>query len=593
MVSTEIKLVQKLDFITQGLSVSANVSYDTYALSTGPSITDSGNQGQALYTYINPNILDAKTRQDTLNATFYYATAGATGIRDFDFVLQPWTVSSEAVTSGSLARTLFYQATANYARTFGDHDVSSLFLFNRRQNATGAEFANYREDWVGRVTYNYNDKYFAEFNGAYNGSEKFSSKYRFGFFPSMALGWMISNESFMDQFEWLSKFKIRGSIGQVGSDAGIPRWGYVGSWNTRTGVAASTYTFDPLGTIYASPYQAYIEGTIPNFDIRWETAVKRNIGAEISIMDRLVTLDLDLFKDNRKDIFMTATRRNIPNYFGANAVPANLGATETKGYEIELGVNKTWTNGLGLWIKLGMTKASDVVTKSEDPQLLFDYQKAVGFAISQTRATLRSGFMNNWDDVFASAPSASAMIQRLPGDWDVIDFNGDGVIDSYDSAPYGYPTRPQKTYNGVIGGNYKGFAFVIQFYGVRNINLSPYIKTPSLTRWVAVSEELRDYWTPENTGAYYKAPRLTTGSSTGDWSIQDASFVRLKTMEISYTLPSKLTQHAGLSNCRIYLNGNNLIFWSDFPADFETGSVDINDAYPTYKLMNMGIDISF
>jgi len=593
-VSTELKLVQKLDFFTKGLSVSGNVSYDTYVISVGPSIQDSGNQGQALYTYINPNIIDAKTRQDTLNATFYYATAGATGINDFDFVLRPWTVASESVSSGSLQRILFYQTSVNYGRTFGNHDVSGLLLFNRRQYATGGDFTSYREDWVGRVTYNYKDTYFTEFNGAYNGSEKFSSKYRFGFFPSMALGWMVSNEPFMEQFTWLDKFKIRGSIGQVGSDAGISRWGYVGSWNTRSGNAATSWFEDPVtGTIYASPYISYIEGNIANPDIRWETAIKRNLGFEISALERLVTFDLDMFRDNRKDIFMTSSRRNIPNTFGADAVAANLGATKTWGYEAELGINKTWASGFGVWAKFGMTGVKDEVTKSEDPALAFDYQKVVGKAISQRYSTIRNGYMNNWDDVFASVPATSAMNQRLPGDWDIVDFNGDGVIDTYDSAPFAYPTRPAKTYNAVLGTNYKGFSFMVQFFGVKNICLSPYVVTPSTTRWVPVSEELADYWTPQNTDAYYKAPRLTTSSAAGDWSVLDASFVRLKTVELSYTVPSKMTKFAGIAATRVYLNGNNLILWSDFPADIETGSIDIQNSYPTYKLINLGLEVTF
>jgi len=193
-IATDVKLVQKLDFITKGLSVSANLSYDQFILTDGPTINDNGNQGQALYTYINPAILDAKTRQDTLNNYFYYATAGLGGKNDFDWAMVPWTTNAEAVANGSLERSLFYQAAINYGRQFGKHDVSGLFLVNRRENNTGSGFPNFREDWVGRATYAYNSKYFVEFNGAYNGSEKFSKKYRFGFFPSMALGWMLSKE---------------------------------------------------------------------------------------------------------------------------------------------------------------------------------------------------------------------------------------------------------------------------------------------------------------------------------------------------------------------------------------------------------------
>ena len=592
--STEAKLVQKLDFITEGLSVSANVSYDTYVTTSGPNINDGGNQGQALYTYINPAILDARNYQDTLNATFYYATAGATGINDFDFVLRPWTIGSESFSNNGLERSLFYQASANYARTFGRHDITGLALFNRRQNASGGNFPSYREDWVGRVTYSYNNRYFAEFNGAYNGSEMFSAKYRFGFFPSMAFGWLISDENFMKQYEWLSKLKLRGSIGQVGDDSNIPRWGYVSSWIfPGTGNAATSTFVDEDGTVFNSPYKTYREGTIANPEIRWATTIKRNIGAEVSILNRLVTLDLDIFKDNRRDVFISGTSRNIPNFFGAPAVSANLGSTETKGYEVELGFNKSFANKLDVFFKVGMTNAKDRVTLYEDPLLLPAYQKVTGFQIGQTYTQIRSGFMNNWDDVYSSAPAESKMNERLPGDWDIVDFNADGIINSFDSAPYGFPSRPQKTFNTVAGFSFKNFSFMAQLFGTKNINLRPYIVSPGLTRWTPVSELLRDYWTPENTDANYKAPRLYTTSNAGDFGVRDASFLRLKTVELSYTLPQNITKYAGLSSARVFVNGNNLFFWSDFPSDFETGSVDIQNAYPTFKIINMGIDLSF
>ena len=589
MIASDVKLTQKLDFITKGLSVAANVSYDQYILSDGPSLNDNGNQGQALYTYINPKILDAKTRQDTLNNTFYYTTAGAVGKNDFDYVMMPWTVSSEAVDSTKLERSLFYQASINYARDFGKHSVTGLFLFNRRENASGAAFPNYREDWVGRATYNYNSKYFVEFNGAYNGSEKFSSKYRFGFFPSMALGWMLSSENFMKKYEWLSKLKIRGSVGQIGNDAGIPRWGYIGSWNT----GGAMQVYDTGGTIVNSSYPTYKEGTIPNFNIQWETAIKRNIGLEIAVLDRLLTLDVDVFKDNRKNIFMGGERRNIPNYFGAQAVSANLGETETQGYEIQMGFNKNWKNNVGIWAKVGISHATDLITKSEDPLYQPAYQKLVGFPIAQTRTTIRTDYMNNWDDVFGSSPGTANMIQRLPGDWDINDFNGDGIINTYDSAPYQYTQRPINTYNASVGFNFKNLSGMVQFYGVNDITLSPYIVTPGQTRWVPVSEELRDFWTPQHTESFYQAPRLTTSSAWGDWLYQDASFLRLKTAEIAYNLPTKTVKLLGLSSCRIYARGNNLFLWSKFPADFETGTVDIQNAYPTYRTYTLGIDLQF
>ena len=185
------------------------------------------------------------------------------------------------------------------------------------------------------------------------------------------------------------------------------------------------------------------------------------------------------------------------------------------------------------------------------------------------------------------------MDKRLPGDWDINDFNGDGVINNFDSEPFGYTQNPQFTYNATFGFSYKNFDIMVQFFAVRNITLSPYLVSPSMIRYTAVSAEYRDYWTAENTDAFYKAPRVTTSSSTGDFLNWDASMTRLKSAEISYRLPAKLTKRLGILSTRVYISGNNLILWSKFPEDRETGSVSYLNSYPAYKTIDMGIDVTF
>lgn len=587
-INTDIKLIQKLDFITEGLSTSANVSYDLYIGSVGDDIQDGGNQGQTLYKFVDPSILDAQTADDSLAAITWFTSVGSLGINEFDWVAQPWTVDPERTDNNSLMRALFYQLSLNYVRTFNNHDVSGLVLFNRRENATGAEFKHYREDWVGRVTYSFKSKYLAEVNGAYNGSEKFASKYRFGFFPSVALGWVISNEKFMD-YSWLDKFKIRGSLGKVGSDAGIPRWVYQESWSR--GPQDTQFTNEDGRNDYYSPYYQYFEGVIANPDLTWETALKRNVGVEISVLNSLFALNVDVFKDNRSNIFMSGSKRNIPATFGASPVPANIGETETKGFEIELNIRKSINRDFTTWAKLSMTRASDLVTKAEDPELMPDYMKEVGYAIGQNKTQIRSGFLNNWDDVYASS-SFENNRYKLPGDWDIIDYNSDGLVNTYDNIPYGFPSRPQNTYSTMLGLDYKNFSFMVQFYGQTNITSNIDLGAPG-PFFSLVSEYYRDYWTPDNTDAYYKAPRVVTGSSGGDFSMWDGSFLRLKTVDLSYTLPRYWARVLGLSGARIYLQGNNLLFWSDLPHDSEGGSFDIFASYPMFRRFNIGVNIGF
>lgn len=608
-IGSDFKLEQKLDFVTEGLSVNGRISFDNYFGSVGPNIIDGGNQGQTLFKYIDPSILNATTEADSLAAISYFYPNGALPVNDYDWILRPWRINPESPTSGALRRSIFYQLSLNYDRNFGMHDVSGLFLFSRRKDAIGANFPSYQEDWVGRITYAYNEKYLFEVNGAYNGSEKFGPGYRFGFFPSMAAGWMISNEEFLDHLEWLTKLKIRGSVGMVGSDAGIPRWGYLDSWITgddrvlRFGTVGQAYfgandgyfsgTWDPR-SMY-SIYPAFREGTIANPDINWETALKKNIGLELSLFENVFSLEADYFHDRRDNIFMTSNRRNIPDYFGAPPVPANIGKTKTSGIELDAMHRYNITSDFGYWVRLSLTRAQDVILKAEDPEGFPAYQKTEGFAIGQTKTQIRSDIATSWDDVYAQT-SLENNQYKLPGDWDIIDFNGDGLISTYDNIPYGFPNnRPQNTYSSFLGVDYKNFSFMVQFYGVTNITqvIKPNNDTPKLEPQSNLSELSVDYWHPSNPDAVFRAPRVGTSSPIGDFYYYDGSFLRLKTAEISYSLPDYLLSHVGLSSMRLYVNGNDLLFWSDLPFDNERGSLDQTAAYPKLKHINVGVDVSF
>ncbi len=590
-IGIDLKLDQELNFITEGLKINMNVAWDNYVVSNGPNILDGNNQGQAIYEYQNPEIINATTRQDSLNNIFIFNPTGLGEINEFDIIPVPWRLSNEYVEGGTLQRSLFYQAGLNYDRNFGRHSISGLALFNRREDTSGSSFTNYREDWVGRIAYNFDSKYLVEFNGAYNGSEKFSPEYRFGFFPSAAVGWMVSNEKFMEKYSWLDKLKLRLSVGKVGSDRGIPRWGYIGSW-TNPGRSTRAFYSLETGTYPYSPYSTFYEGTIPNENLRWETATKKNLGIEFLVLQKF-SLDIDVFQDDREDIFMTAGRRNIPATFGAAPVPANLGKTQSKGFEIALGANNYNYDGWGYNATFFITRASDVILEMEDPILLDDYQKNEGFQIGQARTQVSSGVLNNWDDIYASAPIATNQQYRLPGDWDIVDYNSDGIVDNYDVLPYGFPSRPEFTYTANLGGNYKNLSLMVQFTAVTNVTLRSQILSAGQTEYTIVSSQLNDYWTPENPeGTFYKAPRLSTSSPAGQLGLYDGSFLRLKTAEIAYRLDGRWIRNIGISNLQMTISGNNLLFWSKMPEDRESGNFDIHNAYPTYRQINLGIKLS-
>lgn len=587
-VNTDFVLKQKLDFITEGLSFRGLFAYDNLFYSTG-GISDSGN---AFQRYIDPEIINMP--EGGSEEDYIFGTVLDGGINDFDWVQQP--IIHRAETSNDLAsayRRMFFQNQLNYARVFNKHDVGSTLVMTREQFAEGSMFPRYREDWVARITYAYNDRYLFETNGAYNGSEKFGKEYRFGFFPSIAIGWVISNEKFL-QRDWLDNLKFRYSIGKVGNDNfNAPRWAYQTQWeiDDRTNFGAPNNV--------SSPYAQYTEAVIGNPNLQWETALKQNLGVEFAVFENKIDLTADFFRDHRTNIFMSAGQRNIVDYFGARPVSANLGETKSQGYELSLNVQNHY-QGLHYWANVSFTHAKEEVIFREDPALLPDYQKAQGFQIGQTRNAVSEGYVDNWDEVYATTEWQVQNGNKLPGDQRLVDFNGDGVINSFDSAPYGYPTRPQNTYNYSFGLDYKGFSIMAQFYGVYNVHrrygwfTMPYSDPSEFV----VFENSLDQWTPENTDASWPAQRTNRSYVydnfySGDRWMVDGSFLRLKTAEIAYTLSPAFLKDMGASSARVYLNGNNLLFWSKMMDDQEGHGATSGAGYPAYRRINLGLNVNF
>lgn len=569
-VTTDFVLMQNLDFLLEGLSLQGSFSYDSELFS------NSGNYGSG---YLSKHI--AEDGSVTYDPT--------KGVNEFDFVFRPNWKDPELIRSQDLSRSyrrMFYQIQANYARTFGLHDVAITALMNREEYAIGSMFPRYREDWVSRLTYNYDGRYLFETNGAYNGSEKFGPGYRFGFFPSIALGWLITNEQFMEPVSWLNKFKVRYSIGKIGSDNfDSPRWAYETNW----GIDGGGNTYFGYPTPVTSPFTQYKQIVVGNPALQWEVATKQNLGFETGLWNNLFQLNLDLFKENRDKIFMSSSMRNIPAYFGAKPVAANLGETISHGYEVELLFRKNTKSGFNYYGTYNLTYAKDKVIYREDPQNLPWYMKSEGFQMGQTKTQITTGLIKNWDEVYATPKGESNVNYRLPGDAIILDFNGDGIINSYDNAPYGFPSNPQYTYNFMLGVDYKGFGAMLQFYGVFNTTRSNSLSSVTGRYPLSFDFIATDYWTPENLDARWKAPRVESTTANGNLNLLDGSFFRLKTAEISYTLDSRWIKQFSLSSLKLFVNGNNLFFWSDLPEDRERSF----QGYPTMRRVNFGFSADF
>ena len=596
--NSDFHLEQQFDFLTKGLSAKASLYYDNQIISEG-GIYDQANhirasEGNTPEKTINPDLY----RGPDQDPSEYTTNWPITGSYPFDWVYSPWTIRTEVIgpayweSTIPVTRRIMYQFQVNYARRFGKHNVSAMGLVKREEYARGSMFKNYREDWVFRTTYDYNAKYFFEFNGAYNGSEQFGPGYRFDFFPSLAVGWTVSNEKFWN-IRQINRLKFRYSTGMVGDDniSGGQRWLYMSQ--------LSYGGYARLGqlTNVSSPYTWYKESVVGNPDIHWEKAKKNNFGIELGAFKDLITVIYDIYSENRTDILLDGSSRSIPPFFGTVPPSANIGEVKSHGQELEVRFDKRTRTGWRYWMNVALSRNINKIINRDDPELLDPHLKAAGYPIGQTKTLVRAGFYNNWDEVYASVPMETNDKDKLPGYYNIIDFNGDGVIKSSDDrVPWGYSEIPQNTCNIQTGVGYKGLSIMIQLYGVNNAT-----RTFTMDNFTGntncVFGHAKDYWSKDNLDASSFLPRWkTSGEFIGDYYVYDASYWRLKTAEISYTFGSKMLDKFGLSSLRVFLNGNNLFFWSDLPDDREvawSGGSASGGTYPTVKRVNFGIDVTF
>ena len=578
---TDLVVDQDLKFITKGLSFNGRVSFDNSFQTLGPDFIESG-------------VVFMSVRAENPEDTVFILPGGAGNLRNnYNYVRRPYSVDSEGLSNGSINRILTYQTSLNYKRSFGKHNVSGLAMLQRREETpyrfSGLvdQFTSKREDWIGRVTYGYDNRYFAEINSAYNGSQNFVGANRFAFFPSFGAGWVISNEKFFEPLnKTLSYLKLRYSYGRVGSDQGIIRGQYLGGYGS-TG-AFSQFGYPNIQNLY--PIR--IEETIANPDIRWETATKQNIGIETTWLRDLLSVNFDYYWEERDGIFMSADQRNIPDFFGADPVAANIGKTRTWGWEFEAILRKYFNNGFNFFTKFNYNFAKDEVVFREDPDLAPDYQKLAGYQIDQTRTQLHNGYVGSWDEMYTTVLGDNNA-QRLPGDYRIIDYNADGVIDPDDGVPFGFPSRPQFQGNLTTGFGYKDFSFQIQLVGVHNVSRVVARGEYSLGYSIVFPYHLDESWTPSTAQtAEYPHIRYQTGSPKGNYWVRDASYLRLQSMEIAYDLKLDVFRSIGMRSVRIFVNGNNMYLWTRLDEDRDGGNFQ-RENYPRIARYNMGATINF
>jgi TonB-linked SusC/RagA family outer membrane protein len=599
-VNSDFQLVQKLDAITKGLSIKGKVSYDILAATTGPNVIDNNVLtkyiSKDIINEIQPGITEAELKEiENRYTTWVFPSSPSSG---YDYYSQPFTYSNEtAFTDANVDRfyrSLNYELSLNYNRDFGKHTVGGLVLMSRNERARGSVFPSYREDWVGRVVYGYDSRYLLEFNGAYNGSEKFDAKYRFGFFPSVAAGWVISNEQFFAPITpVVNSLKVRVSNGKVGSDAGIGRWQYTGSYDVQN---TTWYFGAPF--IQNTNYPWRLEGVIPNPAIQWETSEKTGIGVETGFFDNMITINFDYFWEDRTNIFVSGAQRVIPVYFGAPAVAGNFGRVKNEGWEIEADFTKRTTGGLRISAGLAVAFAKDIVIEKADPELRPAYQKEAGYPIGQPRWYINTDIADSWNDVYLGTTRQTKTF-FLPGDYRLLDFNGDGVISPDDQAPYGYANRPQYTYAPKFGIDYKGFSLNVMFYGAFNTEQFQFSGMGEFGQGTTTlfPHHLERVWSPElgrnAEEASWSGLRYLTESTPRIYGYNSRAYLRLKTAVLSYNLNSSFVNKLGLGGVRFTINGDNLFLWSDMVRDIENNDADETRLYPNLKRLTFGVNVNF
>jgi len=487
---------------------------------------------------------------------------------------------------------LYMEYQLNYARKFGKHDVTGMVLYNQNDYRYQAELAQRYQGLVGRVTYGYDDRYLAEFNAGFNGSENFMQGKRFGFFPSLSLGWRLSNEDFMaSASSWLDNLKLRASYGQVGNDKySGQRFLYTQKWTQ----ISNAYYFGTTG------YTGIYEGQYPNYDVTWERANKYNFGVEFSFWDRLLSGNIDLFHEQRNDILTSYLTR--PEWVGVTMSPGNLGKTQNQGYEIELRHNNKIGRDFNYNVGLTYSHARNEILNMDEPEGKTAYRKREGHPIDQYFGLVADGFVTSADLANTEFPVSTYGDVKV-GDLKYRDINNDGFIDDRDETFIGYSNIPENSYSLSLGFDYKGFGFSMMLQGVDHV--SRYYDAEAMYAFVnggKVKEHHLNRWDPSKSEAdnlaSAKYPLLHYDSNgdhnqrTNSFFLQNGAFMRLKNIELSYTLPKAWTQPAGISDCRFYINGNNLITWDHLDGLTDPESNGSN-RYPIMRTVNLGVNLKF
>ena len=576
---TDINFEQKLDFITKGLSVKANVSLSTYYSRISQTATNS-----------NPTFYIDWNRYDAGDGNPWIYSAASEHV----YENTPYAVTRGAMQNNYYV-TFYWEGALNYNRTFGDHTVTALALFNQRENVKGTAFPYHSQGVVGRVTYDYKHKYLFECNLGYTGSEQFSPENRYGFFPSVAIGWVPSQERFWKEaMPWWSKLKIRYSDGLVGSDSGS-RWLYFSD--------------------YVKGGDSYIyEGAAANAVAQWEEARKRDLGIEMGWLNNRLTLNLDLFDEKRTNMLV---KPNVTMLVGTSYKEVNRGSMKKHGIDIELGWADKTPTGFGYNLTAMVSLNENRITNYEDAPYAPEYQKTAGKPYKgQTDGVsiVDSGYFESIDDIHNYPAYTTDWNFVNVGAYKYLDYSADGRLSVEDLHAIAGSQYPPVVCSFRAGFDYKGFEFSMLWYA----NLGKWVEYNK--SWeiefnkgdYRITHSQLDYWRPDNRDANHATlvyggtsghPMYMWAGGSGDAGAKmmlegrtwrKADYLSLREVYLAYTFNAKrLRQKVGFRSLSLYLTANNLLTFTPLIEGDPASTTFTTGFYPQMTSLKLGVKIGF
>jgi TonB-linked SusC/RagA family outer membrane protein len=590
---TDLIFKQQLDMVTKGLSLSGKVSLSSYYRNR--QVTAS--QSFPIY------ILDF-TKIGVAGANPWYRQSPTEGTDVW--TMPPLDVNTSGLQAGYYAN-LYYEVSLNYDRSFGKHNISALGLFNRQQKNSETDFPYYNEGLVGRVTYDYNRKYLVEFNIGYTGSERFAPSKRFGTFPSVALGWVASEEPFFkNAVPWMNKLKFRYSDGYVGSDFAKSRWLY-----------NSSYFKDGAGKIR--------EDLMANTMATWERAHKRDLGIEMGLFQNLISITLDGFNEYRDQMLLTP--KSTPMLIGNSFKEKNLGIVKKHGIEAEVEFRKRPTQDFEYFIKGNFGWNENRVVFKDDPPYAPDHMKLAGKPLTEMLNVEYSlegleingveltgtGYLTTVDEIHNN-PSPIDYTKEYVGDYKYLDYNADGLVTTLDKHAIKGLTYPPITYSFSGGFTWKGFDFNLLFAGNEGkyVQYNQAFEVEFIKGDFRVHKSALDYWTPTNQDAKHATlhysgtssqDNLVWGGGEADRGYQtiikdryfrNSSYLRLKDLYIGYNIKSNaLTKSLGISNVVVYATGSNVFTITPLIEGDPEATTFYQGYYPQMTTYRVGVKFGF